>query len=74
MKIVDRDEVLFAFHQTCTDPTAEQIIEWVERFPQFADDIRAHAAILKDWAADEDRAGAIKRLDKRNMDWVNSDQ
>lgn len=54
MKTEDRDEILFAFHQTCNDPTAKQIVEWVERFPQFADDIRAHAAILKDWA---DREG-----------------
>lgn len=49
----DRDQVLFAFHRACTNPTAEQIIEWVKRFPQFADDIRGHAAILKDWAARE---------------------
>ena len=49
----DRDEVLFALHRACTDPTAEQIIEWVNRFPQFGDDIRAHAVILKDWAARE---------------------
>jgi hypothetical protein len=49
----DRDEVLFAFHRACNDPTAEQIIEWASRFPQFADDIRAHAALLKDWAARE---------------------
>jgi hypothetical protein len=49
----DRDEVLFAFHRACNDPTAEQIIEWTSRFPQFADDIRTHAALLKDWAARE---------------------
>lgn len=49
----DRDEVLFAFHRACNDPTAEQIIEWTGRFPQFADDIRAHAILLKDWAARE---------------------
>jgi hypothetical protein len=46
-----RDEVLFAFHQACDNPTAEQIIEWTRRYPQFADDIRAHAAIARDWAA-----------------------
>ncbi len=46
-----RDEVLFAFHQACDNPTPEQIIEWTRRYPQFADDIRAHAAIAKDWAA-----------------------
>jgi hypothetical protein len=47
----NRDEVLFAFDQACSSPTAAQIIEWCERFPQFADDIRAHAAILRDLAA-----------------------
>jgi hypothetical protein len=46
----DRDEVLFAFHQECDRPTAEQIVAWVSRFPQFAEDIRAHAAIAWDWA------------------------
>jgi hypothetical protein len=50
----ERDEVLFAFHRACNDPTAKQIIEWVKRYPQFAEDIRAHAALLKDWA---DREG-----------------
>lgn len=46
-----RDEVLFAFHQACDRPTPEQIIEWTRRYPQFADDIGAHAAIARDWAA-----------------------
>jgi hypothetical protein len=46
----DRDKVLFAFHQECEHPTAEQISEWVSRFPQFAQDIRAHAAVAWDWA------------------------
>jgi len=50
----DRDEVLFALHRACNDPTAEQIIEWANHFPQFGDDIRAHAVILNDWA---DREG-----------------
>src|SRR5580704_14796509 len=48
-KSKDRDDVLFAFHQQCDRPTAEQIIAWVKRFPQFADDIRAHAAVAWDW-------------------------
>jgi hypothetical protein len=30
----------------------DQIIDWTQRFPEFADDIRAHAAIIRDWAAD----------------------
>ncbi|HEX3880487.1 MAG TPA: hypothetical protein VHW24_26075 [Bryobacteraceae bacterium] len=49
----DRDEVLFAFQQECERPTAEQIIKWTSRFPQYADDIRAHAAVALDWAARE---------------------
>lgn len=47
----NRDEVLFAFDQACSRPTAEQIIEWCERFPKFADDIRAFAAISRELAA-----------------------
>lgn len=46
----DRDEVLFAFHQACERPTAEQIIEWTQRYPPFADDIRDHAAVRLDAA------------------------
>ena len=46
----ERDEVLFAFHEACPRPTAQQIIDWTSRFPQFADDIRAHAAVARDWA------------------------
>jgi len=50
----ERDKVLYAFHQECKRPTAEQILDWVRRFPQFAEDIRAHAAVGLDWAARED--------------------
>lgn len=50
MNTADRDEVLFAFHQECERPSAEQIVAWVNRFPQFAEDIRAHAAVAWDWA------------------------
>jgi hypothetical protein len=49
-KTEDRDSVLFAFHQDCNRPTAEQIIAWIDRYPQFAEDIRAHAAVAWDWA------------------------
>jgi hypothetical protein len=49
----ERDEILFALHRECSNPTAEQIIAWIERYPQFADDIRSHAAIIKDWVARE---------------------
>src|SRR5262249_5948651 len=46
-----RDEELFAFHEACKRPTAAQILEWPTRYPEFADDLRAHAAIARDWAA-----------------------
>ena len=49
-----RDEVLFAFHRECATPTLDQIIDWTQRYPEFADDIRAHAGIMHDWAADEE--------------------
>ncbi|MBP2157483.1 MULTISPECIES: hypothetical protein [Asticcacaulis] len=49
-----RDEVLFAFHRDCDTPTIDQIIEWTQRYPEFADDIRAHAAIMHDWAANDE--------------------
>lgn len=52
---VDRDEILFAFNQACPVPTAEQIIEWCERYPELAQDIREHTAISRDWAARENR-------------------
>lgn len=46
-----RDEVLFAFHRECAHPSAEDVIAWTERYPKFADDIREHAAIRRDWNA-----------------------
>jgi hypothetical protein len=52
-RIPERDEVLFAFHQNCDNPTADQIAEWTERYPQFADDIRAHAAVRAEWASEQ---------------------
>jgi len=52
-KAPSRDEVLFAFHRDCTRPTADQIIDWTRRYPEFADDIRSHAAIILDSAANE---------------------
>lgn len=53
-KAMRRDEVLFAFHQECAIPTLNQIINWTQRYPEFADDIRAHAGIMRDWAANEE--------------------
>ena len=49
-----KDDVLFAFHCACERPTAEQIIEWVDRYPEFAEEIREHAALLRDWADQEE--------------------
>lgn len=46
-----RDAVLLAFHEAYARPTADQIVEWVTRYPEYADDIRAHAAVAHDWAA-----------------------
>jgi hypothetical protein len=47
----DRDEVLYSFHLSCPEPSAADIIEWADRYPEYADDIRAHAAVALDWAA-----------------------
>jgi len=30
----ERDSVLFEMHKVLPNPTAEQIIEWVKRYPQ----------------------------------------
>lgn len=48
----ERDRVLMAFHAACENPSVDQILEWTERFPKYADDIRAHAAVARDLAAD----------------------
>jgi hypothetical protein len=45
----DRDAVLLAFHEACERPTADQIIAWVEKYPKFAEDIRAYATVTWDW-------------------------
>lgn len=63
---VERDEVLYAFHQSCTRPTVEDIIEWANKYPQFADDIRMHAAIAWDWAARE--ATSSEEVDQVTLD------
>lgn len=63
---IERDEVLYAFHQTCTRPTIEDIDEWVNKYPQFADDIRTHAAIARDWIAREDTSN--EEVDQVTLD------
>jgi hypothetical protein len=62
-KATRRDEVLFAFHRECASPTVDQIVDWTQRYPEFADDIRAHAGIMRDWAAnDEAEEEAVNEL------------
>jgi hypothetical protein len=57
-----RDEVLYAFHRAYERPSAAEIIEWVTRYPQFAEDIRGHAALARDWAAA--KAGPVELPDE----------
>lgn len=70
----ERDAVLFTLHKSCTNPTAAEIDEWVTRYPQYADEIRSHAAIIKDWAARKGLPGAdpdpamVSRSHSRTMD------
>lgn len=45
---MDRDEVLFAFHRYVTHPKPLDVSWWVRAFPQFADEIRAHAVEVID--------------------------
>ncbi len=52
-KHASRDDILFAFHQAHAKPTAAQIEEWTGKYPEFTDDIIAHAAVSYDWAANE---------------------
>lgn len=52
----DRDDVLFAFHQECSQPTVDDISTWVRRYPQFAEDIRIHAGIARDMADEEENS------------------
>ena len=44
----ERDEVLFAFHRACRKPSAADIVEWISRYPELAEDIRDYAAMLRD--------------------------
>jgi len=54
----DLDAVLFAFHRECRRPTSDQIAAWMERYPQYADDIREHAEVLQEWMARENEPKA----------------
>lgn len=53
--IATRDEVLFAFHQQCARPSADEILLWVGRYPQFANDIRELAAVSLEWDEGDDQ-------------------
>ena len=46
----ERDEALYAFHREYVRPTAEDICKWVAKYPEYAEDIRTHAAIALDCA------------------------
>lgn len=48
MSIEDLDDVLFRFHQDAERVTPELVGRWVNRYPHFADDIRAHAVEIID--------------------------
>jgi hypothetical protein len=52
-KAMSREEVLFAFHRECTTPTLDQIVDWTKRHPEYAEEILDHAAIMRDWAAED---------------------
>ncbi len=69
-KAMTRDEVLFAFHRECATPTLDQIIDWTRRYPEFADDIRAHAGIMRDWAANGE--GEDEAVDELKMSHARS--
>jgi hypothetical protein len=45
------DEVLFEFHKAIDIPTPEVVTRWTLDYPQFADDIRAHAVEIIDMEA-----------------------
>lgn len=66
-----RDEVLFAFHRECDEPTTDDIVRWTNRYPEFAEDIRDHAAILLEMAFDADDA-AEAEIDEQMMGLANS--
>ncbi|MCJ2007048.1 helix-turn-helix domain-containing protein [Methylobacterium sp. J-092] len=48
MSTEDLDDIIFRFHQAAEPLTPELVGDWVGRYPQFADDIRAHAVEIVD--------------------------
>lgn len=51
MRNEERDEVLIAFHHASDRPSVELILQWIDRYPEYADDIRAHAAVSHELTA-----------------------
>ncbi|WP_411901635.1 helix-turn-helix domain-containing protein [Methylorubrum thiocyanatum] len=54
------DDVLFAFHQAVDVPGPDDVARWTKDYPEFADEIRAHAVEIIDMealAADEPSTG-----------------
>jgi len=45
-KTTERDEVLYAFHLAFDPPVASVLADWVERYPEYTDDILSHAEFL----------------------------
>ena len=49
---IDRDAILFSFHEACPRPSAGDVATWADRHPLLADDIRGHAeatlAVIQD--------------------------
>jgi len=48
----ERDEVLIAFHEECDIPTRADVERWTRAHPDFAQDIREHAAVRLAMIAD----------------------
>ncbi|CAI9418916.1 hypothetical protein ANOBCDAF_04415 [Pleomorphomonas sp. T1.2MG-36] len=46
----DRDQVLIAFNEVADVPSEKQVRDWMNRYPQFAEDIREHAEFKRELA------------------------
>ena len=63
---ISRDDILFAFHLECPRPTIKDISKWIDRYPQFAEDIRIHASIARDLA--DEKENPLGEEQKENGD------
>ena len=50
---LELEQVLAAFYDSCSNPSAADIATWTRKYPQYAEEILARAAMLKDWVATE---------------------